>query len=326
SMTVPMMSNAMFWVMVVVAVAPEARGVMLLIYLVIFLFGVFRLNVHEFLVLAGFALGGYLGAIGVGRWWFGAPALDARGWLYVVVLAASLGWVAFFGSYVGRLRARLRERNHSLREALERINSLVEHDELTGAHNRRFIMRRLQEEFARVSRTGERCSIVLLDLDRFKQVNDRFGHLTGDAVLREFVGRVSDAVRSIDEIGRQVPEGESGPFGRFGGEEFLIVLAHTGLSGALRCAERVRSTVERNGFRSDGDEIAITVSAGVAEYQPGESVNSLLARADRALYAAKEQGRNRVECSLGAGPGWRPEPRDARRELFPDTEGGEDPT
>lgn len=172
-------------------------------------------------------------------------------------------------------------------------------DELTSLANRRQFLDALAHELARSARTGETTSLVLCDLDDFKNVNDRFGHPAGDEVLR-VVGRVlRESVRELD-----VPA-------RLGGEEFAVVLPNTMLDGAVRLAERIRVAVERAAIVVGGKRIPVTVSLGVATHLEDETLEDLMHQADRCLYAAKEAGKNVVVSGPegpGGGVGWRPEP------------------
>ena len=152
-------------------------------------------------------------------------------------------------------------------------------DALTGLANRRGIDQHMRREVARVNRHGYRLSFVLLDVDHFKNVNDRFGHGAGDEVLR----RVADA------IGRTLRASDMAA--RWGGEEFLVVLTDTGLEGAHMCAERIRTAVEMLNLSRIG---TVTISGGAAELAPGEDLSITLLRADEMLYKAKAAGRNTV--------------------------------
>jgi diguanylate cyclase (GGDEF)-like protein len=154
-------------------------------------------------------------------------------------------------------------------------------DALTGLANRRRLDARLAVEHARVSRHGGAMSVLMLDLDRFKRVNDEYGHAAGDAVLAAAAHAMVDELRAVD-LG-----------GRFGGEEFLAVLPDTPLDDALRVAERIRRRVATLTTIHDGTAIVVTVSIGAAQLADGESIASLLARADAALYDAKRGGRDR---------------------------------
>jgi diguanylate cyclase (GGDEF)-like protein len=161
-------------------------------------------------------------------------------------------------------------------------------DPLTGVYNRRYLFERLRSEFAYARRHGTSLSLLLVDIDDFKGVNDTHGHLVGDAVLAAIARHVSGIVRAEDV------------FARFGGEEFAVLARGIAVEGAYRFAERLRSAIESHPVR-DGDRvIPVTVSVGVASLPaPGiETVDDLVGCADRALYEAKRGGRNRV-CVAG---------------------------
>jgi diguanylate cyclase (GGDEF)-like protein len=168
-----------------------------------------------------------------------------------------------------------------LEQALEIINELAIRDELTGTHNRRHLIKLIDSEKDRTARLGNPFSLCLLDIDFFKRINDTYGHSTGDIVLREFAHTVQTQIRDTDS------------FGRYGGEEFLLMLPETSIDEAYRMAERVRVSVEKMRFDTFPD-LATSVSIGVAEYRLGESIAQTVARADEALYLAKSGGRNCV--------------------------------
>ena len=133
--------------------------------------------------------------------------------------------------------------------------------------------------------------------DSFKDMNERFGHVTGDRILAAFVRRVRGALRTMDSVNSN---GLGSAMGRVGGEEFIVVLPLTSLRGALRSAERIRKAIVRRPFEGLHQ---VTVSIGIAELRPGETVSSLIDRADQALCGAKSAGRNRVHCAtVDGGP------------------------
>ncbi len=174
-----------------------------------------------------------------------------------------------------------------LQRALATINELAIRDELTGSHNRRFLLGLIDREKERADRNGRPFCLCLFDIDFFKRINDTYGHAAGDLVLRRFAEAVQGQVRGTDA------------FGRYGGEEFLLMLPETPAPDALVLAERVRRVIAGLCFRGQetgGSEISLTVSVGVVEYRLGEVVAQAIARADEALYAAKSLGRNRVQC------------------------------
>jgi diguanylate cyclase (GGDEF)-like protein len=155
-------------------------------------------------------------------------------------------------------------------------------DELTGLHNRRYLMARLNEEFERARRKGTVLGLLMLDIDHFKVVNDRFGHPAGDEVLRSIGQTLAGMLREYD-VG-----------GRYGGEEFAVVLAETSPQDMVKLAERIRETIEQLDRHGKTTGIHITISIGVAVLKDDDTTETLLQRADTALYRAKEAGRNRT--------------------------------
>jgi diguanylate cyclase (GGDEF)-like protein len=169
------------------------------------------------------------------------------------------------------------------------------HEPLTGLYNRRHFTDRLGAELAASQRHGRPLALLLIDVDHFKRVNDQFGHLAGDEVLKMVAYVVQGAVRKEDVVAR------------YGGEEFVVLARETGLTGAKALGERIRRAVERSRSTWDGREIAVTVSvgvtvsAGLAQFEPGRTAQQLLDAADRALYRAKQGGRNGVVAAPALG-------------------------
>jgi diguanylate cyclase (GGDEF)-like protein len=197
----------------------------------------------------------------------------------------TIGQCAFVGLYGSTMRKMLYDRSFELKAAYKRIEELAELDELTGASNRRSIMRMLEEEIARSKRNGTPCSIALIDLDWFKRINDAYGHPTGDEVLRTFSITSFANIRSVDR------------FGRYGGEEFLLVLPDMDTARAVRALDRLRTIIAELNWSAFSPGMQVTISAGVATLHPHETSDTFLARADSALYAAKAQGRNRIDSA-----------------------------
>lgn len=186
----------------------------------------------------------------------------------------------YYQATMARLEASLQE--------LERIRTHLEEqsriDELTHAYNRHYVEEALQAELDRSRRFRHAFTLLFLDLDHFKEVNDRYGHACGDFVLRRSAALIRGAIRPADILGR------------YGGEEFAIGLVECDESAALGIAERIRGAIAKAVLRYEGHEIAVTVSIGVSMLTAGiEKLDTLLAQADAALYQAKAAGRNRVE-------------------------------
>jgi diguanylate cyclase len=197
----------------------------------------------------------------------------------------TIGQCAFVGLYGSSLRKLLYDRSFELKAANKRIEELAELDDLTGSYNRRCIMRMLADEIDRARRTGKPCSIALIDLDWFKRINDVHGHPTGDEVLRTFAITVFANIRDRDK------------FGRYGGEEFLLVLPDTENATATRLLNRLRGIIADLDWSAFSSGMRVTISAGVATLMPSDTDDILLARADHALYAAKDRGRNRIAAA-----------------------------
>lgn len=178
--------------------------------------------------------------------------------------------------------ARILTLQDGLIRAREELRFQATHDVLTGIWNRRATLHLLQREIERASRTQGSTGLLMLDLDHFKQVNDNYGHLAGDAVLREVSRRIMQVIRSYDFLGR------------YGGEEFLVVLPGCDRTHALQSAERIRSAVAAAPVRADEVEIPVTISIGVTAVDGNTSEKEVLAVADEALYQAKNKGRNRA--------------------------------
>jgi diguanylate cyclase (GGDEF)-like protein len=196
-----------------------------------------------------------------------------------------IGQCAYVGLFGSTLRKTLYRRSVELKAAYRRIEELAEVDELTGAFNRRCIMRMLEEEISRAHRLNAPCAIALIDLDWFKRINDAYGHPTGDEVLRTFAITMFANVRAIDR------------FGRYGGEEFLLVLPDTTQQSAVGMLDRLRAIIAELEWSAFSAGMSVTMSAGVTVLRANENSDNVLARADSALYAAKAQGRNRINTA-----------------------------
>ncbi|MDB5764316.1 MAG: diguanylate cyclase [Herminiimonas sp.] len=280
-MTLVQIIVSLLWLMIVLYFTDQIRGALLTMFLNILIFGILRLRTAQFLGVALFALAGYATVIALLE--IEDPqAIDLQvEILQWVLLAMVLPWFAVIGAYISNIRSALRQKNKDMEKVLATIERVASHDELTGTYSRRFFLDALRREKARSDREHRTFCLAMLDLDLFKNVNDRHGHPAGDEVLHAFAECVQIELRGSDYLAR------------YGGEEFALLLIDTDLEYAGGILERIRRRVEQCSFPHVGS--AITVSAGVAEYQLDENPAETIGRADRALYAAKYAGRNRVE-------------------------------
>ena len=278
----------------------QVRAVFLLLAVAPALFGVLALNTRQFTVVSILIFGVY-SALMLALWRFKPHALN--GSIEVVQIVAFflvLTEITVMGGYIHKMRDKLRIRNNELKtamadlqEAMNKISDLAIRDGLTGSFNRRHLFELLNKEASRANRSQGCFSVALLDVDHFKQINDQHGHQAGDEVLCTLAKDIETKLRTIDS------------FGRYGGEEFLVILAQTPLEGAMIKAERIREQIENLRWPGMDASFKVTASIGVSEFHFGEDrVEDLVARADAALYKAKARGRNQVfsvidEAELG---------------------------
>ena len=269
SLTVPMMVAAICTVTYTLYHLGTVRTAFLLVYPVIMFFGVLRLGTGSFLLVAVFIMSAYAFVI-----WLlaGKPgALDPMKieFLRGLVLGTVLVWFSFMGGYVHDLRRRLRESGY---------------DRITGVYTRGRVLDMLAHEQTRYQRGAGPFCVCLLDVDELKDINDSLGHHVGDLALQEIARVARRELRVIDAIGR------------YGGDEFLLVLSQTDLDGARECAERIRGRIELSDCIEHSPRRQVRISGGVTQYRHAEPLEDTLQRADRALYRAKTRGRNRIEC------------------------------
>ena len=252
----------------------ETQVVAVPFYSVLFVFGMLKLSPRGLMLLALHVAVTYAIAAWIRTQVF-AGQLDMRvEALTGVLVVASAVWFGAAVGYIAKLRGRLRD---TVRE-LERI---AVRDELTGLWNRRHLEHLLNKEVQRSTRGQTALCVALADIDHFKTINDRFGHAVGDEALKHVAEAMQASLRSGDELGR------------WGGEEFVFLLPATDLANALLCAERMRAAVSSR-LLAAPEHLNLSVSIGIAAWRPGESASDVLVRADRAMYRAKEEGRDRV--------------------------------
>ena len=217
--------------------------------------------------------------------YFSTGSLELGIGIFIAILAPAI--LVPLGSYSHiSLAARLKEANDKLRE-------LSETDPLTQVFNRRRFIEVAEAQLALARRHGYATSILLIDFDRFKEINDQLGHLAGDRVLVEATDILRRTLRDSDTLAR------------FGGEEFIVLLPHTGTGGAQMAAERILAAIRRHPFRHEGCAVNVTVSVGGVTCDTSETpLERMTSRADSLMYAAKEAGRDRylIEALPGQPP------------------------
>lgn len=300
SMTVWQMIGACALMSLSLYLVDGGRGALLLLTLALLLFGTLRLSTADFLLVGMLAPAGYALALAAAVRYRGV-GLDLRlELLQLLALTALIPCCAAFAGYVAGLRRSVRQASVDLARARETIHDLSVLDELTGVSNRRSILNLLEDERVRSDRLEQELAVAVLDLDNFKQVNQTHGRDVGDQALRRLARRLREAVRAVDTVGR------------FGGEEFLVVMPDTSAATAERL---MRDLVQRIAGTRMGDiapRLSVTASGGLALYQPGEEMWAVVERARRAAREANQAGGNRAiyeaQTSAPAGRGRPPRP------------------
>ncbi len=261
------------------AIDPPLRGAVIAILVLNLVWGMFVLRDRQAIGLCAYTLG----LLALTMAWKSATRPDLFpvrievlhfAFAAVVMVATSM-----LSIRMGTLRVRLAQRKLELQRALVTIRELAQVDELTRLSNRRHVLETLAAEQARAQRSGEALSVVLVDLDHFKVINDRHGHAAGDAVLSAFAGALRAGLRDPDAAGR------------WGGEEFLLLMPRTSAADAAAITDRLREAVAQLPFDHVEPGLRISFSAGVAECGAGEAGDAAIERADRAMYLAKQAGR-----------------------------------
>ena len=272
-------------ILYVLSQSEEGHGILALIYMVSFLFGVFRLSTRELLSLTAFVAFSYALIIGV-QWYPEAvadPHAFNRKLLNWIVLTSVLTFFSVMGGYISKLRKDVAESKVELEKAMLRIETMAARDELTDLINRRSLVDLLKQQKSRGDRYGTTFSILMVDIDFFKRVNDTFGHQAGDLVLKTFARAASSSLRGTDVLGR------------YGGEEFMAVLDQTPVDRSAVVAERLCNLARQLNFDELATGFRISISIGGAEYCKPEEWQATVERADQALYRAKHAGRDRFE-------------------------------
>ena len=276
SMTMAQMTVAIAAVAVILYHADAIRGGMLMLLLVILLFGVLRLTTVELLATGALSSAAYALVIVLLTTRKPQQIEPSVEWTQWATLTATLAVMGPLVGYMSHVRRRLSE-------SLRTIKDMAERDALTGAFNRHHMGEMLDREVSRCERGAPAFVLLIADIDHFKHINDSFGHLVGDLVLKRVAHAMREALRKGDYMAR------------YGGEEFVLLIAANDLAESAVASERLRVQVERLRIPELGRH-NITISIGGTVYRSGDTQSTLLGRADAALYRAKHSGRNRVEC------------------------------
>lgn len=277
SMTVAQMCAAIAVMLTVFALDRSAHLALGPFLLVIFSQSTFRIKPVTLGILSAGCMTAYLALIFMQSPQSGDTfQRDILAWMVVTV---ALPLVTTMGAQVYALRQALKSTRHQLQQ----IEEKAIRDELTGLYNRRQLIIELDAAIEQATQHGTTFCLAIIDVDHFKTINDKQGHLVGDYVLREFARVAQESIRDSDI------------FGRYGGDEFMQILLDTELKGAVMHAERLRVHAHFLDLQNAMPAKSISLSIGIAQYRLGENAESLIERADAGLYRAKERGRNRVE-------------------------------
>lgn len=269
------------WIILAYALCPPVRGGIIIIIVLVLVFGIFEQSRR------GQVAGNIwtLALFGMVQWYMSHkypadfPAnVEIFHW---AMLATVIPTVSLLGGQINALRVRLQVQKGELLDAMDRIRDMAQRDELTGLCNRRYMNELLVSTIRRMERSGKCVSVCLIDIDFFKRVNDTYGHHVGDDVLRSFAEQAILNLRPTDTMAR------------WGGEEFLLLMYDTRSDQAQASVQRLRTTVSELVFEAAPD-LRVSFSAGIAEFFHGERIDTVIERADQALYRAKQNGRNQT--------------------------------
>jgi diguanylate cyclase (GGDEF)-like protein len=289
SLTVPQMLFALGSGAVAYALLGAGRGAVFPMVMVVLMFGMFIATPRQMRWVSLYAVA----AFGVAMAAMAAlhpqaypPAVEMGHFLLVATMMPA---VSILAGRISRLRQRSRAHRAELAQALSRLREHTTRDELTGLVNRRHMQELMEQEHQRCIRSGQTFCLAVLDIDRFKPINQEHGYAVGDAVLRAVAQEALRHVRLSDMLAR------------WGGEEFVLMMSDTRAALARGGLERLQQRVAALRILNGSAALGVTLSGGLAEHHAGESVAQTLERAERALHEAKAQGRNRVAVAPGGG-------------------------
>ncbi len=262
--------------------AGPVRGAMLTVLLLGQSLAIFALTPAQARRLAAFALLIMGLTMAGGALWHPAVFVPSQELLHFLMVAISLPAVATLASHLSAIRHKMRHQQAQLEAAVGQSRLLATQDELTGLSNRRQMTLQMTSERGRQARNRQPISMVLMDIDHFKRINDSCGHPGGDQVLQIFADVIGNGLRAGDALAR------------WGGEEFLLMLPNTAADDALVCVERMRLQLAARSFEHIAPNLTVTFSAGIGVCQIDDRLDATIARADRAMHEAKTTGRNRT--------------------------------
>lgn len=292
SLTAAQVVVALAWHTSFLANLDDARGSLLMVYVMILLFGVFQLPPRVFARCAAFAFFCFASLNLIEAYQL-RMATPVQALLQMFILMLVLVWLSLVAGYVQALRTRMRQRRvalqahqDTLRGMMRQLEDLVATDELTGLFNRRHFLRLASREIASL-RPGRQHGLAIIDLDHFKRINDAYGHATGDRVLQIFASVAATCLRDGDVLAR------------YGGEEFVLLLPNSDPLQFSSCCERLREAFAQAEL-IDLKVSNISLSVGMTMLSMDDDLDQALQRADQALYRAKDNGRNRCEAAWDA--------------------------
>ncbi len=285
SLTVAQILWSTLFLLTIAYLLNESRGLILMMYFGILSLGYFQLKFRDFLYTGLFAILGY--AFVMLYIYANEPdrieiKLEIIQWM---IFSSTISVMLYTGSAIHHLRDRAEKQYMDLQEALELNKKLAITDELTGLYNRRYFMEKMAQQKALSERDDSDFVLCFCDLDHFKQINDTFGHHTGDIVLQKFSEILKSSIREIDFAAR------------FGGEEFVCLLVNTDIEKAIKVTERIRESLANFNFSDIAPTLHATVSIGLSNFKQFNTIQETLMNADNRMYLAKHQGRNKVVSS-----------------------------
>jgi diguanylate cyclase (GGDEF)-like protein len=281
SLTLPQILAALTWIAGAYGTTNAAHGGTLMLVALVLVFGVFNMDSRRALISGLYAVFA-MGLVMAYKAWQDPVLYPAKiEWVYFVFVATIVPMITMLAAQLGSMRTRLKAQKAEISDALNRIQEMAIRDELTGLFNRRHMLDVLAEHAALHKRGMIEFSVAILDLDFFKRINDTHGHGVGDEVLRSFAATARAVLRETDVIAR------------WGGEEFLVLMPDLPQRNSDRGLERLREALTSLSASASVPELRVTFSAGITAYRSEESREENIERADKALYAAKADGRNR---------------------------------